>query len=263
MTYGYRGAVNLQLSQFEAALADFDEAVIQQSESDPKSQHDALVGRAAVKFKSGDFQGATAHLQSAHAVSPLSDLEQHAYEQCLKQLADDAQVIEQSTNISEDLSDTEALYRQAHAMRGKGDIVGALSALENAIRLQPQDVRLYQERAGVQMGMHKYEEALQDLQTVMAIDSSWDIVNVLKMCAVCKAKLNHLQDAAADLDKALAIRPFDEEVLMERAAMRFNQHDNKGALADANTVVKRGVVSNKAFTIRGAILCMSGLLHAA
>lgn len=74
LTYNYRGTVNMELSQPEAALADFEQAVVKQS--DPKGLHDALADRAAIKYLLGDFQDATADMQSAHAVSPLSDLEQ-------------------------------------------------------------------------------------------------------------------------------------------------------------------------------------------
>lgn len=213
----------------------------------------------------GDIQGAVDDSDAAHEISPLSDSDQHNSQGYRQQLAKhiEGNANEQGTDAVEGGSDADALYREAHAKRGKNDLTGALCALHKAIVLQPQDVRLYQEWAAVQMRMFKHAEALQDLQTLIAIDSSWDVVNVLKMCGVCKNKLGHDQEALADLDKALLRCPFDVDVLIERAYVRCTLLDFEGALADANTAINRGLLSGRALTTRGAILCMLGQEEAA
>lgn len=263
LTYRYRGVVYMKMGQFKAVLADFDQAVTKRTELG--YHREALLWRAAARFELGDIQGAVADMDAAHEISPLSDADQHNSQAYRQQLAKHTEVDtnEQGTDAVEGVSDADALYREAHAKRGKNDLTGALCALHKAIVLQPQDVRLYQERAAVQMRMFKYAEALQDLQTLIAIDSSWDVVNVLKMCGVCKNKLGRDQEALADLDKALLRNPFDVDVLIERAVARFTLLDFEGALADANTAINRGLLSGRALTTRGAILCMLGQQEAA
>lgn len=103
----------------------------------------------------GDPQGAVADMDSAHEIQPLSHPHQIARQHYLKQLAESGTFTENSLDVDEDLSTADALYRQAHAKHGKNDVTGALAALDRAIEVQAKDVRLLQERAIVQMHMHK------------------------------------------------------------------------------------------------------------
>ena len=81
----------MQLGQLQAALDDLNQAVTKQS--DPKHHHLALVRRAQVKDKMGHLHSATADLDAAHAVQPLSHGHQLMRQHCSKDLAI---IIEQS-----------------------------------------------------------------------------------------------------------------------------------------------------------------------
>ncbi|KAL3160158.1 hypothetical protein ABBQ32_010926 [Trebouxia sp. C0010 RCD-2024] len=208
-----------------------------------------------------NLQNAVAELNTAQ-IHPLSDSDQARRQQCLQQLAESSPATPKPTDAA-DLSNADALYCYAHARRGKDDLAGVVAALQNAAKLQPWDVRLYLECAHVHLHMSNYTEALQELQTLIAVDSSWDAINVLSMCSVCKNKLGQHDGALADLDKAVAGDPYDVRVLQERATAKAALHDYKGALADANTAVQVYPECAGILTYRGHILYMVGQLEAA
>ncbi|KAL3158458.1 hypothetical protein ABBQ38_010692 [Trebouxia sp. C0009 RCD-2024] len=212
LIYKNRGVANMHLGHFEAALADFNQAVEQQS--DREEHHQALVHRAALQQSMGNPQDAIADLDTAEQIQPLSDDDQARRQQCLGQLPENSPAAQQSRHAAEDLSTADALYRKAE----------------------------------VHVGMLRYRAALQALQTLKAIDSSWDVINVLRMCSVCYNKLDQHEEALADLDKAVAMDPCDAQVLQERAvtkaALAWADLDKANELrpCHAYTLVWRGYV---------------------
>ena len=259
VAYKARGLANMQLGRFEAALNDLNQAVAKQS----NKEFQALVFRATLHHRMGNLQNAVADLDTAHQIQPLSDFDQFKRQRYLHQLVETSPVIEQSTDATNDLSNADALYQQAHVRRGKGDLAGAAAALQKAAKLQPQDMRLYHECAHVHMRMSNYTEALQQLQTLMAIDSTWDVINVLRMCCVCKNKLGRHLEALADLNMAVEVHPRDVLFLQDRAFTKATLHDYNGALADVNTAIQLSPDNPVPLWRRGHILYMMGQLEAA
>ncbi|KAL3158455.1 hypothetical protein ABBQ38_010689 [Trebouxia sp. C0009 RCD-2024] len=135
VSYKTRGLANMQLGHFEAALADLNQAVARQL--DRGCHYEALVDRAALRQRMGNLQNAVADLDPAHRIHPLSDSDQARRQQCLDQLAVNRPATQKSTDAAEDLSNADALYRYAHARRGKGDLAGAVAALQQAAKSQP------------------------------------------------------------------------------------------------------------------------------
>ena len=251
LTYKYRGIANMQLGQFEAALADLDQAVAK------KPDHfDALLWRAEVNSRLGRIPDAVADMDLAHGIKPLTDDDQQIRKHYLRLIAENDAGAEHSPDAAHDMSNAAGLYRQAHVKRGQDDLVGALSLLDQAIQLQPEDLRFYQERANVQMRLFKHAEALQDLQILSATDSTWDTTNVVSMSSVCKAKLGNAKEALADLDIVLRIEPRNTNLLRERGAVKFMLHDFAGALADENAALQQTPDCVRTLANRGVTLCM-------
>ncbi|KAL3158459.1 hypothetical protein ABBQ38_010693 [Trebouxia sp. C0009 RCD-2024] len=142
--YKNRSAANMQLGHFDAALADFNQAV--KTQSDQEEHYQALMYRAAAKEGMGNRQDAIADLDTAEHIRPLSNDDQARRQQYLGQLAENNPATQHSTDAAEGLSIADALYR----------------------------------KAAWHMGMSKYRAALQALQTLRAIDSSWDVISVLR-----------------------------------------------------------------------------------
>ena len=257
-TYCLRGFANMELGQFEAALADLDQAVAQKPD-----QIQALVWRAEVNSKMGRIPDAVADMDLAHCIKPLAHDDQQTCKHYLSLLAESDAGAEHSPDAAPDMSSAEGLYRQAHVKRGQDDLVGALSALDQAIQLQPEDLRFHQEHANVQMQLSKYAEALQDLQILIATDSTWDTVNVLCMSSLCKFELGNAKEALADMDVALWIEPCNAVVQQERGIMKFKLDDLEGALADENAALQEMPDCARTLTWRGTTLCFMGQLVAA
>ena len=258
LTYRYRGLANMQLGQFEAALADLNQAVAK------KPDHfEALLWRAEVNSRMGRIQDAVADMDLAHQIKPLTHNDQQIRKHYLRLLAENDAGMEHSPDAAHDMDNAEGLYRQAHVKRGQDDLVGALSLLDQAIQLQPEDLRFSQERANVQMRLSKYAEALQDLQILSATDSTWDTTNVVSMSSVCKARLGNAKEALADLDIALRIEPRNAVLLQERGAVKFVLHDFEGALADENAALQQMPDCARTLANRGVTLCMLRQLVAA
>ena len=118
------------------------------------------------------------------------------------------------------------------------DMADALLALSQAIEIQPKNVQLLQKRAVVQWRLSKHAEALLDLQTLTAIDSSWDKINVLRMCAACKDRLGQSQKALADLDRVVQLNPSHLDALLARVAIKSALRDVDGVIADMQAVVE-------------------------
>ncbi len=171
--------------------------------------------------------------------------------------------VEPSADATHDMSNAEGLCRQAHVKRGQDDLAGALSLLDQAIQLQPEDLRFYQERANVQMRLFKYAEALQDLQILSATDSTWDTTFVVSMSSVCKARLGNAKEALADMDTALRIEPCNAVFRRVRGAVKFMLHDFEGALADENAALQQMPNCARTPMIRGTALCLLRQLKAA
>lgn len=253
LTYMYKGETNMQLGQLNIALADLDQAVAKKPN---RSHYWADELRAEVKYSIGDPQGVVADMDLAHEIQPLSELDQLSRQYYIQQLADSGTSIE-------GVSTADALCRLARAKCSKADYEGALSALDTAFRLQPQDARLYHERETLQMRSSNHAEALQDLQTLIDIDSKRDAVRVLSMCGVCKGKLGQHQEALVNLNKAFWRDPNHPQVLRNRAAARFTLFLFEGALADENPALQVEPESALSLASRGSTLCMLGRFEAA
>ncbi|KAL3158530.1 hypothetical protein ABBQ38_010756 [Trebouxia sp. C0009 RCD-2024] len=202
---------------------------MEREQSDQEEHYQALVNRAASKQSMGKLQDAIADLDTAEQIQPRSDDDQARHQQCLAQLPENNPAAQHSTDAVEDLSTADALYRKAE----------------------------------MHMGMSNYRAALQALQTLKALDSSWDVINVLRMCSVCYNKLDQHEEALADLDKAVAMDPRDFRVLHERAVTKAALGDYEGGLADVNTAVQIRPDNANSLLKRGVILCMLDCLEAA
>lgn len=170
----------------EAALADLDQAIAK------KPDHcKALLWRAEVNIRMGRIQDAIADMDLAHVIRPLTHDDQQLRKRYLRMLAESDAGVKHSPDAAHDMSNAECLYRQAHVKRGQDNLAGALSLLDQAIQLQPEDLRFYQERANVQMRLSKFAKALQNLQILSATDSTWDTTFVLSGVSLLTQQSTH------------------------------------------------------------------------
>ena len=247
LTYRYRGLANMQLVQLEAALADLDQAVAQMPD-----HFKVLLWRAEVNSRMGRIQDAIADMDLAHGIKLLTDDDQRIRKNYLGHLAENGAGMEHSPDAAHDMSNTEALHRQAHVKRGQDNLAGALWLLDQAIQLQPEHLKFYQETckcadASVQVCRSIAGSAGPQCHTQHMGHHTCGVYE-----HVCKARLGNAKEALADMDRALRVEPRNELFRQERGAVKVMFHDFEGALADetaalqqmpdcARTLMNRGI----------------------
>jgi tetratricopeptide (TPR) repeat protein len=117
---------------------------------------------------------------------------------------------------------------QAWVMADEGE--RAYAAMTRAVGLLGDDVELLIERAGVASGLERYEDALADLDQVLAREPGR--VDAMTLRAAALRRLERMAAAEAEVARALALDPDFPEGLLERGILRQRKGDVEGARAD-------------------------------
>lgn len=123
------------------------------------------------------------------------------------------------------------VYGQAgQAWLMAGDPGRAYVAATEALALTPDDVDLLIDRAVAAGNLHRYSDAVDDLNHALQRDPKRDDALVFR--AAAWRHLNQLPRARADIETALTRDPDDAEALLERGILRERGGDRAGARAD-------------------------------
>jgi tetratricopeptide (TPR) repeat protein len=139
-------------------------------------------------------------------------------------------------------------YR-SFTLRDLGDNKGALVAISEAIRLEPEDGILLNEKANLlyKLGNKKGAIAIYDL--ILAKDKkSW----VYSNRGGVKLALGDKKGALADFDIAIRINPQYAEAYYNRGGAKYQLGDKKGEIADYDTAIRINPQFADAYTNRGA-----------
>jgi tetratricopeptide (TPR) repeat protein len=128
------------------------------------------------------------------------------------------------------------LAQAAQAWLLAGETGAAVSALDRALSLAPDDARLYVDRAEAHAASGRWPAAVDDLDHAIALDPT--LADAYAFRGSAHRKLNRLDEARADLDRALELAPGHPEALMERGMVRALDGDPAGARADWQAVVE-------------------------
>ena len=124
-----------------------------------------------------------------------------------------------------------AVFGQAgQAWMMAGEPARALTAIDAAIALTPQDPDLLVDRAISASALGRLDRALADLVRAVALDESRAEAWVLR--ATTQRRLERYEPALADVTRALTIDPDYAEALLERGVLRQLRGDAAGARAD-------------------------------
>jgi TolB-like protein/tetratricopeptide (TPR) repeat protein/tRNA A-37 threonylcarbamoyl transferase component Bud32 len=123
---------------------------------------------------------------------------------------------------------------EAHLARGENllrshlDPDGAIAELDIAHRTLPNDSRIFELSALIQTRNGKYEESVRNLERALQLDSR-NLYTAHK-AALMHRLLRHYVEAAAILDRCLAINPNDIDTRIARAAFNFDWKADPRAL---------------------------------
>ncbi|MDO9711642.1 tetratricopeptide repeat protein [Paracraurococcus lichenis] len=106
----------------------------------------------------------------------------------------------------------------------------AFAAATMGLTIAPDDLDLMTDRAVALGTLGRYQDALQDLERVLATDPDRAEAWVFRAAAL--RRLDRVDQAAAAVDRALRLAPDSAEALLERGIIRQLRGDTAGARAD-------------------------------
>lgn len=204
---------------------------IQSGTLGPNDLAAARLNRAAARIASGDRIMATAD-----------------YEEALRRF--------QST-VDPAMPDALAIYRRGAALEGLGRTDEALSAYDEAIRLDPQGPLAYYGRAILLATRERaYVRAIADLDKVLALLP--DNVSALQRRGDAYSQIGDMARAMVDFDRALALDPADPRGHVYRGFAYQRQGKPAQAIEDFDAALKDHPHYFEALQARGALYVATG-----
>ncbi|WP_328725531.1 tetratricopeptide repeat protein [Streptomyces sp. NBC_00259] len=255
-----RGRDHRDADEFEAALADFTEALTLAPELAR-----AHYGLGVTLARTGDVEGALTALDEAERLSPdtawiigergETKRQFGRYEAALADLdravaldpsdawalASRGQAKNQLGRYQEALADldraieldqeyTWALIRRAGVRRALGDVEAALADLDRADRVSPDHAWIHGERGEILRLADRHDEALPAFDRAIAIRPDYDWAYASRGMSL--HELGRHEEALADLDRAIELDQEYTWALIRRAGVRRALGDVDAALAD-------------------------------
>lgn len=147
--------------------------------------------------------------------------------------------------------DAKSYSNQASNLFMKNDIQGALSCLDEAIRLNPNNPQLYLNRGFVKHFIHDYKGAEADYNKALQISPKF--AYAYNNRGVLKVSVNDIQGAMQDYAAALAINPKYADVYYNRGNLKYMTDDLKGALEDYDKAIEYNPKDSDAYNNRGVV----------
>ncbi len=149
------------------------------------------------------------------------------------------------------IDEARAYSNQASNKFMKKDIQGALSSLDEAVKLTPNNPQLYLNRGFVKHFIHDYNGAMEDYNQALKISPKF--AYAYNNRGVLKVSLNDIQGAMEDYASALSINPRYADVYYNRGNLKYMTDDLKGALADYDKAIEYNPKDSEAYNNRGVV----------
>ena len=209
--YVDRGVAQLQKGDSDAAIAEFDKAIMLDSES-----ANAFVNRGKARANKGSFDAAIADYDKATALDPDDAL---AYNnRCFVRVKKgdfDAAIVDCDKSIALDPSFAYSYNNRGLAFASQGKLDKAIVDYDKSIALDAENIFAYQNRGDARMRTKNFDGALADFDKALTINArSAEAYNGRGVAHFHKGELDQ---AIADYDKAIAINPNLAEAYGNRA----------------------------------------------
>lgn len=259
VAYWNRGLAYQDKGDKERAAADYRQALLMNPSADLKTKIQARL--AALGSVAGSpAQGTPSSSSGRQAIpatqpklstppAPQGPIPQSATEganatshlkQGLEYLAKndyDGAITDLNQAIRLDAKNATAYAARGEAYRGKGDTERAIQDLTQAIQLDPEQSYAYEKRGGAYLQKGLYETAIRDFDDAIRLNPQ--NAAAYKYRATAYLELKNYQRAVQDFSAAIAIDPNYAEAYADRALAYQNLFDEEGAaLDDFNTAVR-------------------------
>ncbi len=213
VAYYKRGNLLKDREQFEAALADYNQAIT----LDPRYAY-ALCNRGVVLSRLGRLEEAV-----------------ESYDRALARAPDDVLVLFNRAHLQQQLKQPQAAlasfdravalrpdYVEAHFSRGQllrehGQLTEALAAFDKALALKPDYLKARLERGLLLLELRRPTEALASFDETLALKP--DFLEVLYNRGILLVELRRLTEALAGFDRVVALLPAFHDVHLSRGRL--------------------------------------------
>ena len=228
--YLWRARARLEHKEYQAALADLDEAI----RRNPRDAS-ALILRGTARTEQKQFDQALIDLDQAARISP-SDPQVYLRRALVWQAKDQAEKADADLTraLEIDPENSEAHLVRGVVSRDQGESEQSLSELNEAIRLDPRNASAFLERGMTRQQRREYDWALADYQEAVRLDNTLWLALVARGDA--RFGLGDFTGAAADYALGLRHAPDDVKVLNNLAwflatCPDVNHRDGRRAVA--------------------------------
>jgi len=150
-------------------------------------------------------------------------------------------------NVFAQKENGQSFYIAGNNKLENGNIEGAIAEFDQAIKLDPKNVKYIDKRAYCRVQIEDYKGAIEDYNLVIDENSNNAPAHISRGTA--KKKLKDFSGAIEDYNKALAIDPKNTEALINRGFVKKSLKDEDGACNDWNAAKKLGTLIGTSATL--------------
>lgn len=221
--YRHRAELHLKLRDTTSALSDYDNNIRLIKKDDPMFYWNHY-DRAATRFNKGYYQG------------------------CIE----DCNIIILDLKVDTDTSLIKFAYKyRALANLKSTNYLATISDCDEFYKYDQKDISVYLTKAEAQYMLSEFNNCITTINKAIAIYPTAEAYFYRSMANV---KLNNLKEVENDLTKAINLNPSYFLAYRNRALLRGVLANYKGALADANIVLKNDPTDVKVLTTKGMAL---------
>lgn len=221
------GIAKHKAKDYSGAIAEFTKAI----DADPKNA-EAFWRRARSKAMSGDPRGGFEDADKAYNLAP----DQPKYFEVLAKLHGQLNSLDQliaqlNREVAKNPQNADSVCKRATARLYRGDVKGALSDYEAAIKINPSHVPALYSRANIWSAMKNTDRAIEEFTRVIQLEPKHALAYVSR--GMARFDKTEFEAGVADANKALEIDPEMPQAFNLRAIIKWEGlGDSEGALVD-------------------------------
>lgn len=250
--YNNRGVAYQKKRDFRRALADYDQA----ARLEPKSST-AVMNRGNAHAMLGEYEAAIVDYEAALDLKPLNPWALMNMAMARKELGQFDKALAHLDHAFKIRKDPILLKSRGSVNLRKGDPTTAVDDFSRAIRMLRSYADAYEGRGDAYAQLKSYDLALADYDKALSEDPdmAWSLNG---RCWVRAMAGKDFEQARADCDHALALKPEEPAIILSRAYLNLRTGAPEAALADAEAAYRLAPKEPHAALLRGVALARLG-----
>ena len=208
---------------------------------------DDLIAKIIELEERGDYRQVLAFTEKVIKDGVANDIIYLAYGHAHFRLGDKNRALSAFNQALEINPNNVDAYSNRGGVRSElGDNQGAMEDSNQALRIDPNDVHAYINRGNARSALGDKRGAIEDYNKALRINPNYPLTYSNR--GVARSDLGDNQGAIEDLNQALRINPNFALAYNNRGRSRFNLGDNQGAIEDFNQALRINPNSTSAYS---------------